>query len=198
MFEAAERLLKRRIEQILGISVIIGLPDPDWIKKNNYPCGAVMLSSVKIADCIEDGSPDSSQDHGDHVIENYCLSEAEMIFAFHLLEKSKVKLDQLTLKLIYELSKSSVINSDLLGQTQPDEDTAPQTTTPNSQYALGPLQFRDEQPDPESERVFERIFAIPLTGNIYETIKAPKGTIQYIPAVSTSEDVLKQINQEET
>jgi hypothetical protein len=184
MFEAAERLLKRRIEQILGIPVIIGIPDPAWIKKNNYPCGAVMLNSVKITDCIEDGSPDSSSDHGDHVIENYCLSEAEMIFAFHLMHKDKAGLDQLTLKLIYELSRSSIIDSSLLG-------TGPEQENSNPQYSLGPLQFRDEQPEPEAERIFERIFAIPLTGNIYETIKAPKGTIQYIPDISTSEDVLK-------
>uniref|UniRef100_A0A7C6A7R7 Uncharacterized protein n=1 Tax=candidate division WOR-3 bacterium TaxID=2052148 RepID=A0A7C6A7R7_UNCW3 len=165
MFEVAERLLMRKIENILKIPMIIGVPDPNWVKAKGYPCGAVMLNNVKILDWIEDGSPDSFQAEGDKVIENYVLAEAEMTFAFHLFSEKKVQLDQLTLKLLYELSRIAILGDG---------------------YSLGSISFRDELPEPEGPRIFERIFAIPLIGDILETVITQKGTIEFIGEVSTS------------
>jgi len=169
MFEAAERSLMREIGNILKIPMIIGVPDPNWVKSKGYPQGAVMLSSVKILDWIEDGLPEDSYEEGDKVIENYALAEAEMIFAFHLFSDKKIVLDQLTLKLLYEFSKKNLISSPSMGEDKGE-----------GEYSIGPLSFRDELPEPEAPRIFERIFAIPLTGDILETVIVEKGSAEFI------------------
>jgi hypothetical protein len=174
MFETAERLLMQEIENILKIPMTIGVPDPNWVKSKGYPQGAVMLSSVRILDWIEDGLPEDSYEEGDKVIENYALAEAEMIFAFHLFSEKKILLDQLTLKLLYEFSKKSAIDNQ-------------QSTVASGQWSIGPLSFRDELPEPEGPRTFERIFAIPLTGDILETIIVEKGSVEFILEVDKVE-----------
>lgn len=175
MFEEAERQLKRAIEGIFGtkLPMTIGIPDADWKKQYGYPMGAVMIDNVKIVDWIEDGCPESEKTEGDKVTLDFAQAEAEMIFSFHLASPKKVELDQLTLQFLAGISKMFYI-----GQEQ--------------EYRVGQISFRDVLPGPEEERVFERIFSIPLSGTICERVITERGTVEYEGEVSVSPKVLDQ------
>lgn len=166
--EETERMMKREIEQILKIPVTIGIPDPDWIKKAGYPCGSVIFNSAEIHDVIEDGLPDFEIDQGNNVVQFYVLADANIIISFHLFHEKKAKLSRLTSYFLREFLKKNVLNIEIEKGYSKD-------------YTIGrPIAFRDELPGPEESRIFERIFAIPLTGDIYETIIVEKGSIEFV------------------
>lgn len=173
MFESAERQLKRTIDSILDIPTTIGIPDAKWKKKYGYPLGCVLLGNVTILDWIEDGCPETETEDGDKVILDYATAEAEMIFDFHLATRKKVILDRLTLKFLAGISKLPYIGED-------------------QEYQVGKISFRDVLPEEEEERVFERIFSIPLSGTIVEQEITERGDVEFTGQVSTSPEVLNE------
>jgi len=173
MFEEAERQVLRAVDGILKIPITIGVPDANWKKQYGYPMGCVMLGSVKIVDWIEDGCPETEKDEGDDVVTDYAVAEAEMVFDFHLATRKKIILDQLTMKFLAGISKMPYIGRD-------------------NEYQVGAISFRDVLPEPEGERVFERIFSIPVSGTITETVVETKGNVEFIGNVSENEEVLNE------
>jgi hypothetical protein len=172
-FEDVERQLKRTIENILNIPVSIGVPDAKWKKKYGYPMGAVMIDNGDIIDWIEDGSPESQTEQGDKIILEYAVAEADMILSFHLATKKRIMLHRLFIKFLKGMRKLPCIGE-------------------NKEYQVGKISFKNVLPDPEGERVFEKIISIPLSGTLTETVITEKGTVEYQVEVSTSPDVLNQ------
>ena len=173
MFESAERQLKRIIENILGIPMTIGVPDANWKKQYGYPMGCVMIGTVKILDWIEDGCPETEKEEGDKVVLDYATAEAEMFFDFHLATQKKTELDQLTLRFLAGINKTPYIGED-------------------NEYQVGQISFRDVLPEPEGERIFERIFTIPLSGTITEQIITERGEVEFTGNVSEFPEVLNE------
>lgn len=173
VFENVERQLKRTIESILNIPVSIGVPDARWKKQYGYPFGCVMIDSCKITDFIDDGSPESQIEEGDKVILECEICEADMILVFHLATRSKVIADRLAFKFIKGMRSRLYIGKD-------------------DKYEIGEISFKSILPDPEGERVFEKIFSIPLSGTLTEKVVTEKGGVEYIGEVSTSPEVLSQ------
>ncbi|MGB3341324.1 MAG: hypothetical protein WBB37_07580 [bacterium] len=173
VFENVERQLKRTIESILDIPVSIGIPDAKWVKQYGYPMGAVMIGSGDIIDWIEDGNPETETTDGDKIIQEFAIAEAELVLSFHLAATKRVIINRLAFKFLKAMRDTSHIGE-------------------KEQYQLGKISFRDVLPDPEGERVFERIFSIPLSGTLTEKVVTGKGEVEYIGNVSASPDVLDQ------
>jgi hypothetical protein len=177
MFEAAERQLKRLIESLFQKPIVpttIGMPDADWKKKYGYPLGAVMIGSVKIEDWIEDGCPESVTPDGDKLIVETAVCEAQMTFNFHLATGSKVQLEQLTIIFLSQIMKIKYFGED-----------------EEFHFTANPS-FRDVLPDPEGERIFERIFTLEVSGTMTDKLITGPGTVEYQGEVSTSIEVLNQ------
>lgn len=173
VFEDVERQLKRTIEDILNIPVSIGVPDAKWKKKYGYPRGAVMIDNGDIVDWIEDGSPESKREDGDKIILEYAVAEADMILSFHLVTKKRIMLHRLYIKFLKGMRSLSCIGE-------------------NEKYQVGKISFKNVPPDPEGERVFEKIISIPLSGTLTETVITEKGTVEYQGDVSEFPEVLNQ------
>lgn len=173
VFEDVERQLKRTIVDILDIPVSIGVPDAKWKKKYGYPMGAVMIDNGDITEWIEDGNPESTKEEGDKIILEYAIAEADMILSFHLATKKRIMLHRLYIKFL-----KGMRNLFCIGE--------------NEKYQVGKISFKNVLPDPEGERVFEKIISIPLSGTITETVITRKGTVEYQGNVSEFPEVLNQ------
>lgn len=182
MFEEAEFQIQQLIENILRerkVPVRIGVPDSDWIKQYGYPLAAVMINNVRIVDWIEDGCPESQKEDGSKVIVENAIAEAQMVFALHLACAKKSELDKLTIVLL-----SGIYQTRYFGT--------------NDEYHFGnEIGFRDELPGPEAERIFERIFTLPVSGTLTNVTITEKGEVEYVGEVSTDAEVLNQTEQEE-
>lgn len=173
VFEDVEQQLKRTIESILDIPMTIGVPDAKWKKQYGYPFGCVMIDSCKITELIDDGNPESQIEEGDKVILECEICEADMILAFHLATRKKIIADRLAFKFIKGMRTRLYIGED-------------------NKYEIGEISFKSVLPGPEGERVFEKIFSIPLSGTLTEKVVTEKGGVEYIGEVSTSPEVLNQ------
>jgi len=173
VFEDVERQLKRTIEDILNIPVSIGVPDAKWKKKYGFPMGAVMIDNGDIVDWIEDGNPESTREDGDKIILEYAVAEAAMILSFHLATKKRIILHRLFIKFLKGMRALPCIGE-------------------NKEYRVGKISFKNVLPEPEGERVFEKIISIPLSGTLTETVITEKGTVEYQGNVSEFLEVLEQ------
>lgn len=177
MFEEAERELKRVIESVFQdpiVPITIGVPDAEWKKKYGYPHGAVMIGSAKIEDWIEDGCPETVKTDGDKTIVETAICEAQMIFNFHLATKTKVQLERLAITFISKIMKIKYFGHD-----------------EEFHFTANPA-FRDVLPDPEGERIFERIFSLEVSGTMTEKLITGPGAVEYQGEVSTDAAVLEQ------
>lgn len=171
VFENIERQCQRKFADILKIPVSIGVPDAKWKKQYGYPMGAVMIDNGDIVDWIEDGNPESEKEEGDKIIQEFAIAEAELVLSFHLATKKRIVLHRLTYKFLKAIRDVPYI----------DED---------DQYKVEKISFKNVLPDPEGERVFEKIFSISISGTLTETVVTKKGEVEFIGEVSTSPDVL--------
>jgi hypothetical protein len=173
VFENIERQCQRKIADILNIPVSIGVPDAKWKKQYGYPLGAVMIDNGDIIEWIEDGNPESERVEGDKIIQEFAIAEAYLILSFHLATKKRIMLHRLSFKFLKAIREAPYIG---------EED----------KYKVDKISFKNVLPDPEGERIFEKIFSISISGTLTETVITEKGSIEYIGEVSTSPDVLDQ------
>jgi hypothetical protein len=177
IFDLAELELKRVIDDIFRDPIVpteIGLPDANWKKKYGYPRGAVMLGSAQIKDWIEDGCPESVKTDGEKTIVETAICEAQMIFNFHLVARSKVQIGQLTKIFLFRIMQIKFFGKD-----------------EEFHFTANPA-FRDVLPGPEDERIFERIFTLEVSGTMTDKLITGPGTVEYQSEVSTSIEVLNQ------
>ena len=173
VFENIERQCQRKFADILNIPVSIGVPDAKWKKQYGYPMGAVMIDNGDITDWIEDGNPESERVEGDKVIQEFAIAEADLVLSFHLATNKRIMLHRLAFKFLKAIRETPYIG---------EED----------KYKVDKISFKNVPPDPEGERVFEKIFSISISGTLTETVITEKGEVEYIGEVSTSPEVLNQ------
>jgi len=136
------------LRKIFDFEVFAGYPHPEMFEKVGYPLCAVFEGNVTLLELIEDGIPEEATDTSSR----YAVFEAEVRFDIHLLDSERRRLEENTSRLILHFAGLPYLGD----------------------YRVGRITYRTEPPTPEEKREFERIFSLPLYGEITYEVETYK------------------------